>query len=244
MEKNYWKIIGKSVLFFIIIGILIYCASADIMNISPADDSYTLESTPTGKRGNKSYLYVDGGVNSDMWTWLKFDLSPVPPGVTILSARLNLYAYSVGDTNLDTGAFHSSDDSWTESGIIWSNQPPTAVNYTDLILNPTEDTWLTWNVTNDVRSDFVSGDYKSTWCLRYDGHDSEKDVRFRSKEYSNSEHHPYLEITYTTGEVTTSTTTSTTTIPSAPEFTSLAIVATVLLTAPIFAYLIVRRRSQ
>jgi hypothetical protein len=89
--------------------------------ITPSDDSYTLTSSPTVNFGAKNTLEVE---SSGATTFIRFDLSGIPPSVTgsmVAKATLKIYISTVttaGSFNVDlvTGT-------WTESTITANNTP-------------------------------------------------------------------------------------------------------------------------
>lgn len=75
-------------------------------------------------------------------TWLKYDLSSIPPGATILSATLTL-PLSYARVYATVAVYYASDDSWSGTAINWSNAPLSSVGSTIYSSNP---------VTNSTRS--------------------------------------------------------------------------------------------
>src|ERR1017187_5529927 len=102
---------------------LLICMSATIAlaQITPSDDSYTLTSSPTVNFGAKNTLEVE---SSGATTFVRFDLSGIPPTVTgsmVAKATLKIYVSAVataGSFNVDLVT-----SSWTESTITSSNSP-------------------------------------------------------------------------------------------------------------------------
>jgi hypothetical protein len=57
-------------------------------------------------------------------TFLKFDLSKIPPQASINEATLRLHTAMWGTrSNNKVGVFLCEDTSWTESGLSWNNVP-------------------------------------------------------------------------------------------------------------------------
>jgi hypothetical protein len=89
--------------------------------ITPSDDSYTLTSTPTINFGAKNTLEVE---SAGATTFVRFDLSGIPPTVTgamVAKATLKIYVSTVttaGSFNVDLVT-----SPWTESTITANNTP-------------------------------------------------------------------------------------------------------------------------
>jgi hypothetical protein len=73
-------------------------------------------------------------------SWLKFDLSSLPPGATITSADLAL-TLNFTTANQYIGVYGETDNSWNELGITWDNAPLGSVSSTsvasDFVTNDT-----------------------------------------------------------------------------------------------------------
>ena len=106
------------VLSFLLLGVLAVPAMAQI---TPSDDSYTLTSSPTVNFGAKNTLEVE---SAGATTFVRFDLSGIPPSVTgsmVAKATLKIYVSAVttaGSFNVDLVT-----STWTESTITANNAP-------------------------------------------------------------------------------------------------------------------------
>lgn len=103
------------------------------ISLEPIADSYVSNLNATTNFGTSDRLNVDpteyGGSRID-YTYLKFDVTSLPPGATITGVKLQMqswggYAYG-GDGNVYN--LFVADDSWTETGIIWNNAPAATTN--------------------------------------------------------------------------------------------------------------------
>jgi cysteine-rich repeat protein len=169
------------------------CPSTTCVNIAPTADSWVLK----GSGGNDNYgssdeLHVkwDSSDSDKKRTFLKFDLSSIPYAIT--SATLKMYKYG-GDSAAQTVKVNLvSDDSWTENGIIWNNQP----SYSTLCGSTgvgSSNTYYTWTVTSCAQGEY-SGDKIISLVARLENDGEHKD--FRSKEKSGTNQDPYLEVCY------------------------------------------------
>jgi phosphatidylinositol-3-phosphatase len=94
-------------------------ASATTQTLTPVADAYVSESTPTTPTGSATSLYTDG--SPFFRSYLRFDLSGVAGTVT--KATLRVYAVTGGAAGEVYDVHGSSDTSWSESGITYSNAP-------------------------------------------------------------------------------------------------------------------------
>ena len=102
--------------------------------------------------GTNLYLQSAAGGFGNERAWLKFDLSAIPSGATISDAALQLWDWKSTGAALPAEVRGGNDDSWTEGGINWSNQPAfgaTALDTQTLAAGQTA-LWYNWNVTSFV----------------------------------------------------------------------------------------------
>jgi len=128
----------------------------------PIADAYVAQGAPNKNYGNLTYLVPRSTTDNNQRVFLKFDMSSLPAGASIGLARLRLYCFAVlnlvsGVTDLE--ARRVSDDSWTETGIKWNNQPAYGdVEDTQPVVL---DAWAEWTVTswaqNQLADDKVLG---------------------------------------------------------------------------------------
>jgi len=164
----------------------------------PTDDTFINQNVPDGNMGNVAWLRVRGYSGWAIYTLIKFDVSSIPSGSIINSATLNLkYRTEPGEGNpvghtLET---HKILNNWNEETVTWNTQPTHEQTATSSAIVPaTSNTWMTWNVINDVQS-FVNGTKTNYGWKIIDIVDSQDIPYFYSKEYNSSI--PYLEINYT-----------------------------------------------
>jgi len=86
-----------------------------------AADSWLLQSSATSNYGNDSVVKVDSKAGASARALFRFALPALPPGCTVVDARLRLYASSFKSGRmlhaLRVGA------GWMENGVTWTNQP-------------------------------------------------------------------------------------------------------------------------
>lgn len=118
----------------------------------------------------KGGLWV-GFEATDGWTrsWLKFDTSRLLDGFTIFSAKLNIYCNDEYNSTADEpiGVYYSTNDTWSEDGITWDDQPSfdsTPLDEIDTPVGPdliVNKTWYQLDITNVVKSTYNGDDVLS-----------------------------------------------------------------------------------
>ena len=173
----------------------------------PTDDSHVYKNNPDNNYGSSSTLFID---DSDliMRIYIRFDLSSIPSNAQIIYAKLSIYRSDTGSnpTGKTVKIYRVTED-WNESDITWNNQPNSVSVETDSATIPSGQTWLEFNVTGDVQG-FINGSYDNYgWVIKCSDCPNDSEAWFRSKEYSEADYHPKLEIIY--GSIETVTTTQT-----------------------------------
>ena len=181
------------ILAILIIGIISW-ASADTVSLEPTDDMYT---DPNGTE-----------VTSQLWVanWpgcgghferimLNFDLSELT-GQTIDSATLNLYKFFTAPDGSSTPTnFYAITQPWDEdtwnhtqhiqyNSTVWASQVFTSqLGWYEIDITNLVQAWVDDSITNYGLVIIANSGYKFS--------------KFRSKEYSNPNNRPYLEVSYT-----------------------------------------------
>lgn len=107
-----------------------------------------------------NYCKIQGSNGWDYRTFLQYDLSSIPLGAPIISAKLKVYCTYWND-NGGSGTTNISrvTASWDEATLTWNNQPATTGTYLSANVNaPAIGTWSDWDITNLV-TEWVSGTY-------------------------------------------------------------------------------------
>jgi len=177
-------------------------------------DVYVDKSTPDRNHGDKDYLKIQRLT----WqrTYLMFNLSAVPNNQVIDNASLCLFLDNdQGSQNISVNHVYSS--SWCEGDggidgspsceMTWNNQPcgieteflnETYCNTSaeDILSNDgdQDDTWQCWNVRSIIDTEYGANN-KSVSIILWTTDTGNADI-FHTKEYSNSNLWPYLNITY------------------------------------------------
>lgn len=82
-------------------------------------DSYIRDISLTSNYGGQDYLCVGQLITGFNHAFLHFNLAEIPEDIT--KVGLSLYCYYVPETF--RLSIHTTDNSWTELGITWSNAP-------------------------------------------------------------------------------------------------------------------------
>jgi hypothetical protein len=83
-------------------------------------DTYLQESTPNANFGSSTELQVNPVPGNQKRALIGFDLSTIPPGSSVLSAKANFYNTQA---NSNPVLIHSITTDWTETGATWNNSP-------------------------------------------------------------------------------------------------------------------------
>lgn len=95
-----------------------------VSTLNPVADAYVRGGFYANRNyGGVGYLYFRNASSSSFKykSYLKFDISSVKG--SIVSAKLRLYGYSSGVSQLSANIHQLADDSWTELGITWNTAP-------------------------------------------------------------------------------------------------------------------------
>ena len=116
-------------------GVLPWSARANTLTLNPEADALTFSVYQDLAFGANNVLEVYRSAQNDtMWSFLRFDLQnppgSIPSGSVITSAALQLYLSSVSGQGSLSVPLYSLNQSWSESSITWSNQPPPNTPFT------------------------------------------------------------------------------------------------------------------
>ena len=137
-------------------------------------DAWIDEGAPAANFGGDPQLHV-GRISAQVAvfnrrTLVQFDLSPLPAGATIVSAKLQLYQVGWnGSTQYNIWPDAVLRTAWTEAAVTWATQPPFANQGDPPVPIDTSNGWKTWDVANIV-GNWVSGKNENLGIvLRGDG---------------------------------------------------------------------------
>lgn len=145
-------------------------------------DALVQERNPDTNAGTVNYLDVMRANNRSIESYIRFTVSGVSGAVQ--SARLRVYCTT--DATSNGPQIFATGNTWTETGITWNTRPGRTSGAADNKGSIPNNTWVEYNVTS-----LVAGNGTFSFVLAGDSRD---DVRFSSREGSNS---PQLVITFT-----------------------------------------------
>ena len=175
--------------------------SSNIAIIYPIDGSYVDQASPSTTHGSETCLEVATKISGNKRSFLKFDLSSVPAGATISSAKLWLDSYWYYNwvpikNTAHVQTYSVSNDGWTEGTLCWDNQPGLGNLLDQTYVNNYK--WFSWNVDNFVSQEY-GGDKVASLCLKVENESYDnvlRRCRFYSSECDNAVYRPYLEVVY------------------------------------------------
>jgi len=189
MKKHTPDLMSKIVAVAVLAAITGW-AQAGSYTLSPTDDAKVREAAPSFNYGNDVYLSLsDNTTAKKQYSFLKFDLTGIPTGEIITGAVLNLYEVSGPTTPPSTNLFYVADDTWTNNGITWNNQPaPTQLLDTQTV---TELAWNTWSVPGSLFSTDTDGHLSLMVKLVST---NSTVIQLASQDIADSSKHPYLQV--------------------------------------------------
>ena len=141
-------------------------------------------------QGSASYIYR---------TFLKYDISGIPIGAKIISAKMRVYD-CFQNTNAASGTTNIAriTTDWDDSSVSWNNQPSWEGKYlADDVTPPGLNTWSDWDITSLVQL-WVDGTYPNygVYIVNNNEGDSKKNWKIYNHFYSDESYWSYLEIDY------------------------------------------------
>jgi hypothetical protein len=171
-------------------------AQAGEVTLKPTDDTYVDRSNPNLNYGADSILEIQNyqsvpDQNYQCDIWLKFNLSSVPDGAVIDTATLQLHTYIV-EQKFSVAAYSSSNDSWTESTLTYSNRPTYNMTPMDSVLVVISSQWYNWSTVDAVMDSLSKGLKVATIVMHGLQTFSPQTVQFESKESPYLDYSPAL----------------------------------------------------
>lgn len=149
------------------------------------------------------YEWTNSGALVEGKAFISFDLSAVPAGSTIISAKLKLYGVSSsgwlpqGNAGENACLIQRVLSSWNESTLTWNTAPPvTTVN--QVLSAPSTSVWnydISVSVT-DMVQDMINENKPYGFCLSMPVKSPYRGIIFGTSEVADASKRPKLEITY------------------------------------------------
>jgi hypothetical protein len=161
-------------------------------NVFVDRDSWLEQSAPSDNHGFKKELSCETTHNRSMRPVLHFDLTGIPQGIALVSARAWLHVVAADDSGLPVEVHRMTDD-WTENGVTWANSggdfdPNVVSSFTPNV----EDVGLSFDLLGLVQ-DWIDGSWPNQGLmLRSTSNGNES--TFGSREWSLPAARPCLEV--------------------------------------------------
>jgi hypothetical protein len=193
-------------------------AAADVFTLQPVDDSTisTLSGQTNTPFGDANQLGMTGWLDIGMTRpLLKFDLSSIPDGWTVLSAELTLEQVLLGPgswNGFNVELWRRTNDNWAEATVTWNSYAETGAVQVALLQAPQTNGTKVWNISisdwnyaEDLLDNAVT--FELRWSAELSQH--YKQVSYSSKEGNvvptlRIEYTPRLTITRTNDLITVS----------------------------------------
>ena len=127
--------------------------------------------------------------NYNRQSYIKFDISSLPTSPQQATLRLTAKLTSTGSIN--TQLFAVSDNSWTETGIVWDNKPQTGNLLGSRQIENTDYTEITFDVSGYIAQLRQQGISEASFAL-INADTSRPLFQIRSREISNASQRPQL----------------------------------------------------
>lgn len=161
-------------------------------------DTYVRGGTYAGTNyGTQTNLYVKNvpDLSYTREAYLKFGLNSINSvgNINISSAKLYIYGKvdDTNGTNVDVKAYGVDTDSWTETGLTWSDKPTLAGLQSTVNIDSAAGKWREFDVTTYIQAQYA-GDKIASICLKEDT-TAGLSCTLYSRE-SNSK--PYIQVQY------------------------------------------------
>jgi large repetitive protein len=164
------------------------CSAAGTVTAPASIDSWIDQGSSSSNFGSDQILKVRRqGSSKAMRALVRFSLPAVPNGCDVTAATLRLYAGSASANR--TLRAYRIDESWTEGGVRWSNQPDT----TGTPASATSASgWNQWTVTALVEDMYEEANYG--FLVRFDSEGNPAaEMQFHAR--NKGSQHPELRIT-------------------------------------------------
>jgi hypothetical protein len=180
-------------------GCVALVQQALVSTIVPAADAYVRDGASAGVNfGAETQLVVkrQAAAGNTRWSYLRFPLSSVTGTVTLAKLRLHGSRPSAGTTT--DSAFAVSDNSWSETGINWTNKPTPGARQGGGVAIATSPQYHEWDVTAWVAAQKAAAATHVSLVVQMDADVSIGPDTFSSREATSNQ--PQLVVT--TGDPT------------------------------------------
>ena len=200
------------------------------------EDTYMAFASSVQNYGTVTQVTTNSQSNGGARTLVRFNLSAVPPGATIVSATLELHYFFTRTSASESIRVHRVLRPWTELGVTWrstdgvNNWTAAGGDFDPAVVasatvNGTINVWKQWSITSLVQG-WVGGTYPNHGMILetpLTGGNNER--QFRSSDFAaNPSLRPKLTIVYTGSDLSPSTKSVSNALPIAGQTVTYSIV--------------------
>ena len=157
--------------------------------VTASEDARVHQGNPASNYGNDPALQVRSAFLSNRRTLVTFALPAIPPGCTLTSATLRLFATSAaGGRTIDV---YRANAAWSEAAVTWVTQPGTTG---PAVGAPSGSGWVQWNVTGHVSAMYAGSNFGFVVRDRTENSFSSQQQNYRSSEAGQTS--PELVVTF------------------------------------------------
>jgi hypothetical protein len=161
-------------------------SASTVTDLAPIADSYVNSGATTTNYGTATSMVTKQSTSNDRSAFLKFDLSGLTGTVSSATLRLNVKSFSAV---ADRTAYSVSTDTWTETGLTYSNKPTFGNPIGSVRVSALG--WVDIDITSYVMSEY-DGDKTVSIYIKDPVANNDVGIDFYSKE--NSTGQPLLSV--------------------------------------------------
>lgn len=165
-------------------------------------DTYVDQENPDASYGLSEYLKVRSSESKNSRTCVFFNLSTIPWGASVLSAKLFLYL-SKPPASQRTYLCYRFNSAWDEESLTWNRKPGSSSTFAASSNVPTTPGWVVWDVREQVQR-VLNGIEEHAWTNFgweiFDKSEDSQEVQeafFISSESGEQDKRPYLTVEFT-----------------------------------------------
>jgi hypothetical protein len=164
-------------------------------------DTYADQVHPDKSYGASEFLRVRSLGSENARTYIFFDISTIPPGATVLRAKLFLYL-SEPPTSNRTYLCYALDSAWDENSLTWNKKPRVRSIYVASSTVTTTPGWVIWDVTDQIQM-FLNGIEEYAWSNfgfeifdKFEDSSEPQEAAFCAREFTERNKRPFLNVEF------------------------------------------------